>query len=362
LIHRLRQKHRIDRLPNDIRGRRSRLGRFVYIVLLFGFFLWLTDLFIGPLLRLEADGLVVAEHISVGVPFAAQVEEVKVTPGAEVKQGDVLARVNSVDLSVDIATLTARNAELLTKRADIQDRLRVAVAVLPIARDRAAESDRALARIRDVRGGGNVSLATWSQALSERFIANERVAELQAESHSAEASLAAVNAALADATRALAQLSEAYGSGIVTAPSEGIVGLSTARPGDVMTVGQPLMLLYRPQRYVLAYLETGTLYSVSAGDEVQITDGFVQANGRVTEVMPVAEQLPEEFRKVFQPRGRSQVARITLAGGTTFPLFAKVRLSGIGWLSPGTFVRAWLERLLRSSAESGRESRPAPGV
>jgi multidrug resistance efflux pump len=361
LIHRLRQKHRIDRLPNDVRGRRSRLGRFVYIVLLFGFFLWLTDLFIGPLLRLEADGLVVAEHISVGVPFAAQVEEVKVTPGAEVKQGDVLARVNSVDLSVDIATLTARNAELLTKRADIQDRLRVAVAVLPIARDRAAESDRALARIRDVRDGGNVSLATWSQALSERFTANERVAELQAESHSAEASLAAVNAALGDATRALAQLSEAYGSGIVTAPSEGIVGLSTARPGDVLTVGQPLMLLYRPQRYVLAYLETGTLYSVSPGDEVQITDGFVNARGRVAEVLPVAEQLPEEFRKVFQPRGHSQVARITLAEGTTFPLFAKVRLSGIGWLSPGTFVRAWLERTLRS-AESGKASRPESGV
>jgi hypothetical protein len=121
------------------------------------------------------------------------------------------------------------------------------------------------------------------------------------------------------------------------------------------------MLLYGTQHYVLAYLQTGTLYSVSAGDEVQITDGFVNARGRVSEVLPVAEQLPEEFRKVFQPRGRSQVARITLAEGTTFPLFAKVRLSGIGWLSPGTFVRAWLERALRS-AESGKASRPASGV
>jgi hypothetical protein len=36
LIRRLRQKQRIDRLPNDVRGRRSRLGRFVYIALLFG--------------------------------------------------------------------------------------------------------------------------------------------------------------------------------------------------------------------------------------------------------------------------------------------------------------------------------------
>jgi hypothetical protein len=107
------------------------------------------------------------------------------------------------------------------------------------------------------------------------------------------------------------------------------------------------MLLYRQQPYVLAYLETGTLYSVAAGDEVQITGGFLQASGRVMEVLPVAEQLPEEFRKILQPRGRSQVARISLPEGTTFPLFAKVRLSGIGWLSSGTFVRSQLGRMLR---------------
>lgn len=181
--------------------------------------MWLTDLFIGPLLRLEADGLVVAEHVSVGVPFAAQVEEMNVTPGAEVNRGGVLARVSSVDLKVSIATLTARNAELSTRRADIQDRVRVAAAVLPIVRDRAEGADRALGRIRTVRDGGNVSLATRSQALSERFTANERVAELQAEAHSAEASLAAVNAALADATRALAGLNDAYGSGAVGLPA-----------------------------------------------------------------------------------------------------------------------------------------------
>ena len=312
MIRRLQSRSRVDRLANQIRDRRPRFGRYLYLALLFGFFLWLADLFVGPLLRLEADGLVVAEYTSVGVPFAAQVDEINVRPGAQVKRGDMLARVSSIDLSVDIATLTARNAELLTKRADIQDRLRVASAVLPIARDRATEADRALERIRNVRDSGNVSLATWSQALSERFTASERVAALQAEAFSADASLAAVNAALADATRALAQLSSAYGSGRVTAPGDGIVGLSTARPGDVVTIGQPLMLLYLPQRYVLAYLETGTLYSIAAGDQVQITDGFVHSSGHVTEVLPVAEQLPDEFRKVFQPRGRGQVARISL--------------------------------------------------
>ena len=71
MIRRLQSRSRVDRLANQIRDRRPRFGRYLYLALLFGFFLWLADLYVGPLLRLEADGLVVAEYTSVGVPFAA---------------------------------------------------------------------------------------------------------------------------------------------------------------------------------------------------------------------------------------------------------------------------------------------------
>lgn len=345
MIRQLRRSRRTDSLPNDLRQRRSPLGRWIYLGLLFAFFMWLADLVVGPLLRLQADGLVVADRLSVSVPFAAQVTAVTATPGAEVRRGEELARVSSVDLAVAIATLTARNAELRTKRADLEHRARIAEAVLPIARDRAQQADRALDRIREVREDGRVALTTWSQALAERFIANERVAELQAEVRTSDSSLSAVDGALGDASRALGGLAGAYADGIVTAPDDGIIGLTTARPGDVLTVGQPLMGLYRPPRWVLAYLETGSLYSVNVGDVVQVSDGFTNLTGRVTEVLPVADQLPEEFRKLFQPRDRSQVARVALEEDRALPLFAKVRLSGIGWLSPGSAVRVWLDRL-----------------
>jgi multidrug resistance efflux pump len=349
LIRRLRGKRRIDTIPNDLRSRRSRAGKWIYLTLLFTFFLWIADLFVGPMLRLEADGLVVAEYVSVGVPFAAQVEAVTVTPGASIRRGDTLARVTSVDLAVSIANLTAQNAELLTKRAEVERRARIAEAVLPIARDRAQQADHALDRIRDVRESGNVSLATWSQALAERFVASERVAELQAEARTTVSNLQAVNDALTDAMQALKQLNGAYAGGVVAAPVDGIVGISTARPGDVLTVGEPLMLLYRPQRYVLAYLATGTLYSVIAGDEVRLSDGFVQTEGRVVDVLPVTEQVPEEFRKALQPRDRGQMARVALAADDTFPLFARVKVTGVGWLSPGSIVRVWIDRIFRAS-------------
>lgn len=349
MIRRLQTRQRADRLGHDARTVQPRTGRWVYMLLLFGFFVWLSDMLIGPFLRLEARGLVVAELVSIGVPFAAEVEDIFVSPGAAVRPGDPLARVSSVDRVLDIATLTARNAELLTKRAEIERRVRISQAVLPIARERAHEADRALEQIRTVRSGGNISLAIWSQALAERFVASERVAELQAEAGVADTSLTAVDSALADATQALSTLNRAYGDGKVLAPRDGMVGLTIARPGSVLTVGEPLMLLYPPERYVLAYLETGTLYSVAPGDRVRLTDGFIQSTGHVADVLPVAEQLPEEFRRIFQPRDRSQVARISLDDPGAFPLFAKVTVYGIGWLSPGSVIRIAIDRVFRSS-------------
>lgn len=336
MIKKLRRKQRIDSMPNDVRIHKHRFGRWIYLVLLFGFFLWISDMFIGPLLRLQADGLVVSDRVSVATPFLAQVVEVAIDPGSEVKAGDVLARVNSVDLTQDIASLTARNADLLIKRVDIERRVRIAEAVMPIARDRAGHAETALQTIRDVRKRGDISLAIWTHALQERFTSNQRVAELEAELQMAKTSVTAADAAIGDSLTALEELRLAYNRGVVTAPEDGIVGLSTARPGDVLTVGEPIMALYRSQPYVLAYVETGTLYTVSVGDEVRLSDGFTQTKGWVSEVLPVADQLPEEFRKAFQPRGRSQVIRIDIAKNATFPLFSEVFVSGMGWLAKGT--------------------------
>jgi len=323
-------------MPNDVRVHKYHFGRWIYLLLLFSLFLWISDWFIGPLLRLQADGLVIADRVSIAVPFPAQVVDVAIDPGSKVKAGDVLARVNSVDLTQDIASLTARNADLLIKRVDIERRTRVAEAVMPIAQDRAGQAETAFETIRNVRKRGDISLAIWTHALQERFTSTERVAELEAELHMAKTSVTAADAAIGDSLTALEELRLAYNHGVVTAPEDGIVGLSTARPGDVLTLGEPIMALYRSKPYVLAYLEPGTLYTVSAGDEVRLSDGFTQTKGWVSEVLPVADQLPEEFRKAFQPRGRSQVVRIDIAKDATFPLFSEVFVSGLGWLARGT--------------------------
>lgn len=333
MIRRLRRAPRIDTLRNDSRATRGRFGRWIYLAMIAAFFLWVGDLFLGSLLRLRADGLVVAEHVSVAVPFAAQVVEANATPGGQVEAGATLARVTSVELAQDIALLTARNADLLVRRLEFERETRVAEAVLPVASHRAGEAETALKKIENYRGSGDIGLTLWMQTLREGFETKERVAELRASLASAGGALEVVGGAIADSTTALADLRNAYGDGFIRAPVSGTVGLRAARAGEVVRPGEPLLVLYRLERFVLAYLETGGLYTVKAGDRVELSSGFVQTTGTVSEVLPVADQLPPEFQKTFQPRQRGQVVRIAVADAARLPLFTKVTVSGRGWLS-----------------------------
>jgi multidrug resistance efflux pump len=332
LIRRLRRRVPADTLHSDPRASRGRIGRWVYLALIVAFFAWLADLFMGSLLRLRADGLVVADQVSVAVPFPAQVVDTAVAAGASVAAGEPVARVASVSLAQDIALLTARNADLLVRRLELERQSRVANAVLPVARHRAGEAEAALEKIEGYRGKGDIGLSLWMQTLRDRFETRERVAELGASLDVAEGALTAVGGAIEDAASALADLRRAYNDGVVRAPIAGTAGLLVARAGEVVAPGQPLMILYRPERYVLAYIETGGLYTVEAGDPVELASGFAQTTGTITEVLPVADQLPPEFQKTFQPRQRGQVVRIALAEASSLPLFAKVAVSGRGWL------------------------------
>ena len=82
MIRRLRRPAPADTLHSDPRATRGRIGRWVYLALIVAFFAWLADLFMGSLVRLRADGLVVADHVSVAVPFPAQILETAVAAGA----------------------------------------------------------------------------------------------------------------------------------------------------------------------------------------------------------------------------------------------------------------------------------------
>ncbi len=71
-IHSLRPEFRPDNARNQVRANQS-LARRLYLFGLGGGALWIVYLFIGPLVFLDADGLVVQDREIIAPPFDGQV-------------------------------------------------------------------------------------------------------------------------------------------------------------------------------------------------------------------------------------------------------------------------------------------------
>ena len=69
------------------------------------------------------------------------------------------------------------------------------------------------------------------------------------------------------------------------------------------------------------------LFPIYVGMELRVTDGQHTENGVVAEILPVTAALPREFQNTFQPSDRNQLAKVTLAIGSHFPLNQKVNVS-----------------------------------
>ena len=106
-----------------------------------------------------------------------------------------------------------------------------------------------------------------------------------------------------------------------------------ANKGSVVRAGELIIELNGNQRFVLAYVPTGSLYDVKEGDEVTIQTGLQATRGIITRVEPFAAALPHEFQRAFTPVERQQVIRIEfLAGELPPPLFTKVSVRQAGIL------------------------------
>ncbi len=335
MIRRIHSRTRADRFKNDVRSSRRRYSRYVYLLAVAALFAYLANLVVGPTLWLQADGIVSAERIAVAFPYDSEIMQLTVRPGQKVKKGDLLATVRSAQVAETVATLTARHAETYARQAELMIRVDVANAVIDRASERLNEAEATLRRVNATRSSGFVSDTYISSAVRERYAALQEKAIREAERRSSMEQLENLKKAQNDAKDALDEIRAHYNDGRVIAPATGVIGSRVAQRGDVLKSGDYLAEIHANDNFVLAYLETGTLYKVRKGERVTVSYGFLSNQGTVIEILPITVQLPPEFQKTFRPTMRGQVARIALDEGVVFPLAAKVGVTGYRWFPGG---------------------------
>jgi hypothetical protein len=328
MIRALKTRTNADRFANDVRKHGRRYGRYIYMASVLAFALYLVNLFVGPLIWLEADGLISADRVILAPPNESQVLRMAVRTGQGVRKGEVLGEVYSAEVTKTLAGLAAQYADTQARQSEISVRVEVANAVSQALNDRLAEAENNARRVAANRPTGFVSDNFYGQAIRERALATEEKAKVEAERKSATQQLALLAKAQKEAADSMADIKHRYNGGIYLAPADGVIGSQIAHQGDVLKPGDFFADLFVGNKYVLAYLETGTLYQVKPGERVTVADGFTQTQGTLVEVLPITLQLPQEFQKAFRPRGRGQVAKITLDDETLFAHSNKVRVTG----------------------------------
>jgi len=332
-------KHRTlaDNFANDVRASRRKWGRYIYMLLVLGVAVYLGQLFAGPYIWLDAGGLVAADRVVVSPANEAQVVGVLVNAGERVKKGQLLGYVHSAITTQNLADLRTRYADAAAKVAALNIQLNVANSVERLAQDRQKIARENYTKL--VANRGFATDLTVQASMQQLYDAELQVATYRAQRDAASKQLAILNATLSDAQEAIDSIQQRYSEGKIYADDDGIIGAQLAQKGDVLKPGDLFVEMYVGQPYVLGYLETNTLYKINPGDQVNINSGFRATLGVVTEVRPIAVQLPPEFQRTFRPRGRGQVVKIEMTEAD-FPLSTKVQISSDNYLPP-----EWRQRL-----------------
>ncbi|WP_321342143.1 HlyD family efflux transporter periplasmic adaptor subunit [Breoghania sp.] len=326
-MRKLRSRQRPDSHVNERRTNKRSLGRWIYLAMLFAIGLGVADYAWGDFVILRAPGLVLQERIDVEAQYIGRLDELPLRIGQTVHTGDVLGVVSSVEISERLAQLSLRVAELTRQAIEKQEQMNIAKNLLPIAKVRVAEARAVKDNLTQLSGKGLAPADRVLEALTENNSAEEMLIRLEAQIRSHPAMREALQPAIDRVRTTVDNLTALYDDGIMRSPVDGIIDSKLPAKGDVFLTGEKILSVYTGPKYVLAYLPAHNLFPVKVGEEVRLESGQETLAGRIVEVLAVTDTLPVEFQNTFKPAERSQLARIIIADGGSFPLHTKVRVT-----------------------------------
>jgi RND family efflux transporter MFP subunit len=212
--------------------------------------------------NITTTGTMEAVQVSLGFKVAGKLAEVPVSEGDRVVAGQILARLDPQDLDVAVSSAMAA--------------VESARAALAEARANREKADRDLARMRDLLGEGAATRQQLDSANAAFQVGVAQVAAGEAQMHQAESALAQ------------ARLERSYA--VLTAPEPGQVTEKIHHPGEMVTVGTPVVTMANLDTLkVHAPVDETQVGAVRTGDEVLVkvyTFDTRTFPGVVTDVSP----------------------------------------------------------------------------
>jgi HlyD family secretion protein len=276
-----------------------------------------------PIDRVRASGYVEATEVQVAPEVGGRLLKLAVAEGDRVKPGDLIAQLDTADVTLALRRATAERAgadaqlRLLlagTRAEDIRqaDAQRAAAeADLAAARQERAAAERDLKRFEALIAANAGAQKQRDDAATRRDVANDRVrageervraaaetvARLRAGARSEEVD--AARARLAGVDAQIATLEKAMTDATVLAPAGGLVTQTLADQGELLAPRTPIVIVADlDEPWANVYVDEPFIPRVTLGQEATLfTDaGGAGIAGTVTFISPKAEFTPRNVQ------------------------------------------------------------------
>jgi HlyD family secretion protein len=255
-----------------------------------------------------ASGHVEATDVRISSKVGGKLAELSLKEGDRVAAGQVVARIDAVDLRLALGAAAAERdlakAELVLRLAG-ERREDIAEAA---ARVGGAEADlsgaqKELDRMQGLLAAGSGTAKIRDDALTRRDVAarilegaRERLQRLKAGFRKEE--IEAAKARVAAAGARIAQLEQQIRDAAVTSPLAGIVTEKVAERGEIVLPGIPLLVVTDlADAWLTVYVPEPDLGRIRLGQEVEVvTDAGHNRKGRILSIASKAEFTPKNVQ------------------------------------------------------------------
>ena len=236
----------------------------------------------APLLY-QAVGTVRSANTAVlAAQLAGTVREVRVKAGDHVRRGQLLAVLDDRGARAQVQGAEAGVNEALEGGAEVDQALKAATADRQFA-------EATLKRYKNLFAKNSLSRQEYdgAEARYEASLANERALEAKKQE-------VLSKQAQARSQQDSAQTYLSYSR--IVSPVDGMVTARSVDVGTVVMPGTPLLTVEDMARYRLeASLPEEYLASVKSGDNVSVSIGHAQFDGRIAEIVPAADTTSHTF-------------------------------------------------------------------
>jgi multidrug resistance efflux pump len=227
------------------------------------------------------DAVLSANQVAVSAKYPGRLAEVRVRAGTPVAAGDVIARLDTAELALQVAGAEASYRSLEARfRAAAEGARDNEIAAAQAARQEAestfAQAERELARAKQLYATGAVSNDALERAQAARDTAQSRLDRAESQVNLLRGGLkkAELRAAAFEADRAHAQwflLKTQLAAATITAPVSGTVANQIMHSGEFVQPGQTIVYVTdESDLWVTAYLEEGKVAPIKVGMPVHV--------------------------------------------------------------------------------------------